>query len=135
MDSSIPRNIFSERDSSGRGFFAYEVNEGTEGCGRGCRPLPKCLKEAQHERTKCSQHWYEWDWAAAEREFKQALKLSPDNGDAYGLYAWYLAALGRKDEAIATAAQAQRVDPLSLLGNFGPGSISVFTRQWGLATQ
>ena len=41
----------------------------------------------------------------------------------------------RKEEAIDIAAQGQRVDPLSLLGNFGPGSISVFTRQWGLATQ
>ena len=55
--------------------------------------------------------------------------------DAYGLYAWYLAGMGRKDEAVATAARGQRVDPLSLLGNFGPGSISVFTRQWDLATQ
>ena len=36
---------------------------------------------------------------------------------------------------VGMAAQGQRVDPLSLLGNFGPGSISVFTRQWGLATQ
>ena len=47
----------------------------------------------------------------------------------------YLAAMRRKEEAIDMAAQGQRVDPLSLLGNFGPGSISVFTRQWGLATQ
>ena len=62
-------------------------------------------------------------------------ELGPNNGDAYGLYAWYLAAMRRKEEAIDMAAQGQRVDPLSLLGNFGPGSISVFTRQWGLATQ
>ena len=88
-----------------------------------------------HLALAMESHWYEWDWAAADREFKRALELSPKNGDAYGLYAWYLAAMGRKDEAIATAAQGQRVDPLSLLGNFGPGSISVFTRQWGLATQ
>jgi serine/threonine-protein kinase len=88
-----------------------------------------------HLALAMESHWYEWDWAAADREFKRALALSPKNGDAYGLYAWYLAAMGRKDEAIATAAEGQRVDPLSLLGNFGPGSISVFTRQWGLATQ
>ena len=88
-----------------------------------------------HLALAMESHWYEWDWAAADREFKRALELGPNNGDAYGLYAWYLAAMRRKEEAIDMAAQGQRVDPLSLLGNFGPGSISVFTRQWGLATQ
>jgi serine/threonine protein kinase/Tfp pilus assembly protein PilF len=88
-----------------------------------------------HLALAMESHWYEWDWAAADREFKRALELSPKNGDAYGLYAWYLAAMGRKDEAVATAAQGQRADPLSLSGNFAPGSISVFTRQWGKATE
>jgi serine/threonine-protein kinase len=88
-----------------------------------------------HLALAMESHWYEWDWAVAAREYKRALELSPKNGDAYGLYAWYLAGMGRREEAIATAAQGQRVDPLSLLGNFGPGSISVFTRQWGLAIQ
>jgi serine/threonine protein kinase len=88
-----------------------------------------------HLALAMESHWYEWDWAAAAREFKRALERSPKSGDAYGLYAWYLAAMGRKDEAIATAAQGQRADPLSLSANVGPGSISVFTRQWGLATE
>jgi serine/threonine protein kinase/Tfp pilus assembly protein PilF len=86
-----------------------------------------------HLALAMESHWYEWDWVAAEKEFKRALELSPKNGDAYGLYAWYLAAMARNEEASATAAQGQRADPLSLLGNFGPGSISVFTRQWDRA--
>jgi serine/threonine protein kinase/Tfp pilus assembly protein PilF len=88
---------------------------------------------AAHLALAMVSHWYEWDWAAADREFKRALQLSPKNGDTYGLYAWYLAVMGRKEEAIATAAQGQSVDPLSLLANFAPGSISVFTRRWDLA--
>ena len=80
-------------------------------------------------------HWYEWDWAAAEREFKQAIALSPKFSDAYSLYSWFLADMGRKDEAIAMAAHAQRVDPLSLIGSFAPGSLSVFTRQWDRAIE
>jgi serine/threonine protein kinase/tetratricopeptide (TPR) repeat protein len=73
--------------------------------------------------------WYEWDWAAAEREFKRAIELNPKNSDAYGYYAWFLSPLGRNDEAIAAARNGQLADPLSLLANFGPGSISVFNRQ------
>jgi len=80
-------------------------------------------------------HWYEWDWAAAEREFKRAIALSPKSSDAYSLYSWFLADMGRKDEAIAMAAHAQRVDPLSLIGSFAPGSLSVFTRQWDRAIE
>jgi serine/threonine protein kinase/tetratricopeptide (TPR) repeat protein len=80
-------------------------------------------------------HWYEWDWAAAEREFKRAIALNPKYSDAYCLYSWFLADMGRKDEAVAMGAQAQRSDPLSLIANFAPGSISVFTRQWGRAVE
>ena len=28
--------------------------------------------------------WYEWDWVVAEREFKRAIELAPDSGDAHG---------------------------------------------------
>jgi serine/threonine-protein kinase len=80
-------------------------------------------------------HWYEWDWAPAEREFKRAIELDPKNSDAYGYYSWYLAPMGRKDEAIVAARQGQQADPLSLLANFGPGSISVFTHQWDRAIE
>jgi eukaryotic-like serine/threonine-protein kinase len=73
--------------------------------------------------------WYEWDWPAAEREFKRAIELNPKNSDAYGYYSWYLAPMARNDEAISAARQGQLADPLSLLANFVPGSIFVFTRQ------
>lgn len=80
-------------------------------------------------------HWYEWDWDAAEREFKRAIELNPKNSDAYGYYSWYLASIGRNDQAFAEAKRGQQADPLSLLANFGPGSISVFTRQWDRAIE
>ena len=80
-------------------------------------------------------HWYEWNWTAAEREFKRAIALNPNYADAYGLYAWFLTDMGRNSEAVALAAQAQRIDALSLLANLAPGSISVFTRQWDPAIE
>jgi len=44
--------------------------------------------------------WYEWDWVAAEREFKRAIELAPDSGDAHGYYSWFLPSMGRNDSAI-----------------------------------
>ncbi len=74
--------------------------------------------------------WYEWNWAAAEREFKRAIELNPNDSEAHAYYSWYLAPLGRNDEALAEARRALQADPLSSLANFIVGSVYVFARQW-----
>jgi tetratricopeptide (TPR) repeat protein len=74
--------------------------------------------------------WYEWDWAGAEREFKRAIELSPDNGDARGYYSWFLPIMGRGDEAVAEAKRGLQTDPLSNGLNGNLGSVFVFTHQW-----
>ena len=74
--------------------------------------------------------WYEWDWAEAEREFKRAIELDPDSGDARGYYSWFLPILGRGDEAIAEAKRGLQIDPLSTGLNGNLGSVYVFTHQW-----
>ncbi|HET7600877.1 MAG TPA: tetratricopeptide repeat protein, partial [Gemmatimonadales bacterium] len=58
---------------------------------------------------KCA---HDFDWAAAEREFKLALELSPGAADAYDHYGWLCSALGRFDEAVELARRAQELDPL-----------------------
>ncbi len=80
-------------------------------------------------------HWYEWDWAAAEREFKRAIELSPNDSEAHGYYSWFLAPMGRKDEALAEAKRSQQADPLSSIANLFVGSVLVFTRQWDSAIE
>jgi eukaryotic-like serine/threonine-protein kinase len=57
--------------------------------------------------------WLDWDWAAAEREFKQGISLNGGSALAHDEYALYLAAMGRLDEAIAEAKRAQELDALS----------------------
>jgi TolB-like protein/Tfp pilus assembly protein PilF len=57
---------------------------------------------------------YDWDWAGAERGFKQAIKLNPGYAFAHNFYAVMLAGLGRLDEAFARIKKAQDLDPLSL---------------------
>ncbi len=57
---------------------------------------------------------YNWDWAAAEQEFKRAIDLNPNNANAHTYYSRYLASIGRADEAISEMDRAQELDPLSL---------------------
>ncbi len=57
----------------------------------------------------------EWDWAGAEREFKRALELNPNNAAAHRYYAGHLANMGRFEEGLREAKRAQELDPLSAL--------------------
>jgi len=57
---------------------------------------------------------YDWDWPAAEREYKQALELNPGYAQAHNWYAGFLTYTGRFDEGIAEAMRARELDPLSL---------------------
>jgi tetratricopeptide (TPR) repeat protein len=63
------------------------------------------------------------------------IELDPDSSDAYGYYAWYLAPMGRMDEAVAQAERGRQADPLGMLANFAPGSVLVFRRQGDKAIQ
>ena len=58
---------------------------------------------------------YDWDWAAAEREYRKALELNPNYAQAHRMYAAYLAALDRPEEAMREIQLAHELDPLSLV--------------------
>ena len=57
---------------------------------------------------------YDWDWAAAEKEYHRALDINPNSPEAQLGYATYLATLGRFDEALSRVQQAYLFDPLAL---------------------
>ena len=88
-----------------------------------------------HVALAIASQWYEWDWPVAEREFKRAIELNPNNAEAHSYYAWFLAPMGRKDKAVAEAKRALQADPFSPLANFAGGSVSVFTHQWDQAIE
>jgi tetratricopeptide (TPR) repeat protein len=56
---------------------------------------------------------YDWDWVAAEKEFKRALVLNPQSAQTHILYTEYLVGMGRFDEAYDQGRQALQIDPLS----------------------
>jgi serine/threonine protein kinase/TolB-like protein/Flp pilus assembly protein TadD len=55
---------------------------------------------------------YDWDFAGAEREFKRALELNPNNADIRHEYAHYLMAMGRMAESAAESKRALDLDPV-----------------------
>jgi len=59
---------------------------------------------------------YEWDWAAAELEFKRGIELDPNSVVARQGYAVYLLNLGRTQEALDQTTAALAVDSLWVKG-------------------
>jgi TolB-like protein/Flp pilus assembly protein TadD len=68
-----------------------------------------------HASVALVRFWYEWDWQDAEKEFKRALKLSPNYAAAHQWFASYLITQGRFDEASREFERACDLDPLSLI--------------------
>ena len=58
-------------------------------------------------------HFYDWDWAGAEREYRRALELSPGDTFARCAYANLLGMVGRGDESVAETRSAVERDPVS----------------------
>jgi len=59
---------------------------------------------------------YDWDWAAAEKEFQRAIELNPGYETAYRWYAGFLISVGRTEEGIAATKRALELDPVNMHG-------------------
>jgi len=57
---------------------------------------------------------FDWDWPAAEKEFRRALALNPNYAAAHHWFAISLAGFGRSEESFREIARAKELDPLSL---------------------
>ncbi len=57
---------------------------------------------------------YDWDWQAAEREFRRALELDAGYASARQWYSWYLAAMGRIGESLVEGERAVDLDQASV---------------------
>jgi eukaryotic-like serine/threonine-protein kinase len=56
---------------------------------------------------------FEWNWPAAEQDYRKALELNPNGAAAHQWYARHLAQIGRSQEALREIITAQKHDPLS----------------------
>jgi eukaryotic-like serine/threonine-protein kinase len=76
---------------------------------------------------------YNWDWAAAEREFARALELSPSNAQVHHDYAHFLLAVGRRAESVAETKRARELDPANPMLTTCAGWHSLFDKQFSEA--
>jgi len=78
--------------------------------------LDNTLSEA-HTSLAFSLDLFDWNWEAAEKEFRRAIELNPGYATAHHWYGWHLSEMGRNSEAIAEMRKAENLDPLSLIIN------------------
>ena len=90
--------------------------------------LDDTLAEA-HTVLALVKEQYEWDWQAAEQEFRKAIDLNPNYATAHQYYSEYLAFRGRTEESLAHIKEAQNLDPFSLIINTTLGYPYLCARQ------
>jgi tetratricopeptide (TPR) repeat protein len=73
---------------------------------------------------------YEWDWATAEKEYKRAIELNPNNPTAHHWYAEYLITQGGSDESLAEIKRAHELDPGSTMIMNDTGKILLYSRRY-----
>jgi serine/threonine-protein kinase len=74
---------------------------------------------------------FEYDWAAAEREFHRALELAPASPSVHSRYAWFfLEPAGRLDEALAELQWVLETDPLSAVAHAALAQMLMFRREF-----
>ena len=78
--------------------------------------LDDSLGEAHASLAFCLEG-FDWDFAAADKEFQRAIELSPGYATAHHWYAWHLSLMGRNKEAIAEMDKAVNLDPVSPVVN------------------
>jgi serine/threonine-protein kinase len=67
-----------------------------------------------HQSLAALYTWTDFDFPAAEREFKRTLELDPNNSLARAMYAQLLLILQRRDEAMPQVERAVAIDPLDV---------------------
>jgi len=73
---------------------------------------------------------FDWDWHGTESEYKRAIELNPNLADTYRLYAYYLQAMSRHQEALAAAHHAVELDPVYPATYADEGRIEYRARQY-----
>jgi TolB-like protein/DNA-binding winged helix-turn-helix (wHTH) protein/tetratricopeptide (TPR) repeat protein len=73
--------------------------------------------------------FHDWDWNAAEKEFKRAIELNPNSTDAHVWYANFLAQMARPREAAEQIQRAEQLDPLSVNVLLNAGWVYYLARQ------
>ena len=91
---------------------------------------------AQAHTELAAIHFFgDWDWTGAEKEFRRALEMNPGDADSHRYYSFFLAAIGRGNEAVAESRKAQELDPLSISTQVTAGFVLYYAREFDKAIE
>lgn len=83
-----------------------------------------------HATLATALHEFDWDHSEAEKEYKRAIELDPNNATAHQWHGNFLMDMGRFDEAIAEMKRAIELDPLSPIINSNLGNVYRAARRY-----
>jgi adenylate cyclase len=107
--------------------------------------MPKAKEAAQHalaiDNALGEAHaslayiafFYDWDRAAAEKGFKRALELNPNNADTHHWYSHFLMSQGRIEESLIQSKRALELSPFDILLNIHLSWHYLYARQYDQA--
>ena len=99
-------------DFSGQYMLPAEAMPKAKAAAQRALELDPTLAEAHHSLALV--HWWsDWDFPAAESEFKRTLELNPNAAVTMAYYAEFLIQQKRTDEALTWAQRGHTLDPLS----------------------
>jgi len=78
---------------------------------------------------------FEWNWPAAEPDYRKALELDPNNAGGHYWYSRGLAEFGRIEDALREVKAAQELDPLSPSVRATKAKIFLVARRYDLVIQ
>lgn len=105
-----------------------DVFEKARGAAGAALEVDPRLGEAMTTRA-CVHAVFDWDWAAAERDFREALELAPSYATAHQWYATILLTpLGRFDDAKRQLGEACELDPSSSAITTSHGLVAFYER-------
>ena len=111
-----------------------------EGCGKAkglalrALEMEPGLAEA-HASLAWINAWYDFEFAAAEREFERSLELNPRYPLAHYWFGFFLGLMGRYEEGYTEFKRAIRLDPLSAVIRWGLGFMYWCSRRYDEAIE
>jgi serine/threonine-protein kinase len=112
-----------------RGARVFEGMERAKAEARKAIALDDSLAEA-HTSLGWVTFIYDWDWPGADREFSSAVRLNPRYATARQWYSWFLAAMGRFEEALLQGRTAIELDPASVSIRRSLGWLQYYARRY-----
>jgi serine/threonine-protein kinase len=112
-----------------RGAPVFEGMERAKAEARRAIALDDTLAEA-HTSLGWVTFIYDWDWPAAEREFRRAIELNPRYSVARQWYSWFQAAMGRFEPALREGRTAIELDPASFSIRRSMGWLQYYAREY-----